>query len=250
MQNPHLRIERMLSENRNAEAFLKAEAIKGDKGDEGYTPQKYVDYFTPQEINAIIAHIQSQVRHGKDGEPGAQGEPGKDGDSPIRGIHYWTKADQEIIIRDILAKIPAPQKQITIEEVLAALPALSFKDIKDAPDVKDLKNLIAFLKAGGFRGGGDTVEAGTGVTITHANGVKVINASGISGTPIYGEDLTSQCPSTTFTLAHTPKIGTVRFYRGGARQSLANNDYSIIGDTITVSSTVVAAETPEADYVY
>jgi hypothetical protein len=32
------------------------------------------------------------------------------------------------------------------------------------------------LKQGGFRGGGDTISAGTGILITNVNGIKQVNA--------------------------------------------------------------------------
>lgn len=34
--------------------------------------------------------------------------------------------------------------------------SVAYKDIKDAPDLKSLEDLIKFLKAGGFRGGGSS----------------------------------------------------------------------------------------------
>ena len=51
----------------------KVKGEKGDKGTDGYTPQKGIDYF--------------------DGKDGKDGQNGKDGYVPIRGIDYWTEDD-------------------------------------------------------------------------------------------------------------------------------------------------------------
>lgn len=52
---------------------------------------------------------------GKDGAPGAQGaqgekgdkgDPGTPGKTPIRGTDYWTEADKQEIVNDVLAALP------------------------------------------------------------------------------------------------------------------------------------------------
>lgn len=43
---------------------------------------------------------------GKQGDVGPQGEPGVPGYTPQRGTDYWTDADKEEIINDILTTLP------------------------------------------------------------------------------------------------------------------------------------------------
>jgi hypothetical protein len=63
------------------------------------------------------------------------------------------------------------------------------------------------------------------------------------------EDLTSQVPGTTLTLANTPVAGSVKLYRGGARQQAGiGKDYTISGATITLLTAAVSGEVLLADY--
>lgn len=74
--------------------------------------------------------------------------------------------------------------------------------------------------------------------------------AGSGGTPVWGEDLTPQGVGTSFTLAHTPLSGTVRLFRGGAYQSVANGDYSIASAAITLTNTLQSGEVLVVDYSY
>lgn len=40
------------------------------------------------------------------GVTGAHGTPGKDGHTPVKGTDYWTAADKQEIVNDVLAAIP------------------------------------------------------------------------------------------------------------------------------------------------
>lgn len=46
---------------------------------------------------------------GKDGENGKDGAPGADGKTPVKGTDYWTAADKEEIVEDVLAALPAAE---------------------------------------------------------------------------------------------------------------------------------------------
>lgn len=74
--------------------------------------------------------------------------------------------------------------------------------------------------------------------------------AGSGGTPVFGENLTTQGPGTSFALAHTPIVGSVRLFRGGAYQSVANGDYSITGSAITLSNALLNGEVLVVDYSY
>lgn len=74
--------------------------------------------------------------------------------------------------------------------------------------------------------------------------------AGSGGTPVWGENLTTQGVGTSFTLAHAPLAGTVRLFRGGSYQSVANGDYSISGATITLTNALQSLEVLVVDYSY
>ena len=57
-------------------------------------------------INDILQKytIKADLGFGVDyykGEPGEQGIPGKDGKTPVKGVDYWTAADQTSIINQL-----------------------------------------------------------------------------------------------------------------------------------------------------
>ena len=71
-------------------------SLKGDKGDKGDTgaagpqgePGPKGDKGDPGEIGA-------------QGPQGIQGEPGTNGTTPVKGVDYWTAADQTSIINQL-----------------------------------------------------------------------------------------------------------------------------------------------------
>lgn len=58
----------------------------GEKGADGYTPQKGIDYF--------------------DGEKGADGAAGRDGKTPENGVDYNTEADKAEFVQKVLNALP------------------------------------------------------------------------------------------------------------------------------------------------
>lgn len=81
------------------------------------------------------------------------------------------------------------------------------------------------------------------------SGVEVQIGTSTGGNAAYGEVPSGS--GTSFTLAHTPLSGTLRLYRGGARQqSGAGNDYTITGAAITLSTSLSVGEILLADYNY
>lgn len=86
------------------------------------------------------------------------------------------------------------------------------------------------------------------------NGVVEVVIGG-GGTGYVGEEVpTNTGDDLTFTLAHTPIAGTLRVYRGGARQASigVTPDYSISGTTLTLSVALnsAAGELLFVDYQY
>lgn len=175
------------SQNPALATLSRIQILKGDKGDTGAPGKDGKDgqAFVGSKGERGLPGYDG--RNGFDGKDGKHGRDGKDGKDGKDGISPSTHA----IITE-LKKLP-----------------VSFKDIKDAPDLTDLPALIKFLKAGGFRGGGDTVAAGSNVTITVANGVKTIAATGSAPAIPTG---TVNGSNLTFTAATTP---TIVFTEGG-----------------------------------
>jgi hypothetical protein len=87
-------------------------AIKGDKGDpglngingkDGYTPKKFKDYFTKEEIEQIIKRIQKSIRIPKDGKDG------KNGYTPVSGEDYPTYSEIKKQVEEAVALLPTPK---------------------------------------------------------------------------------------------------------------------------------------------
>ena len=69
------------------------------------------DYLTADKLQSATdaALAQAKVSGMFDGAPGAKGakgDPGAPGKTPIRGTDYWTAADKQEIVNDVLAALP------------------------------------------------------------------------------------------------------------------------------------------------
>lgn len=71
-----------------------------------YEPVKSI----ADQAKAIAASVRRDADEGKfkgdPGEPGAKGDPGTDGHTPERGVDYWTAADQQSIVDEVLSELP------------------------------------------------------------------------------------------------------------------------------------------------
>ena len=183
---------------------------KGDKGDPGLTqeeidvikaeilteatPEKFKDYFTTEELQAIVDHVVAKAApvKGVDYFDGEDGRPGRDAKS-IDPEELAKKAAKYVNI-----KSPEVPKEELFKELDAKIPKFEdflkyLKGLKgdDRLDVLALKN-VEQLRGNGrkfdmndqrWHGAGDTVTAGTNVTITtDSEGRKVISATGTGGT--------------------------------------------------------------------
>lgn len=111
----------------------------GQDGKDGYTPVKGKDYFdgqpgkdgvdgsvgkdgtsvTVKTVSESTADGGSNVvtfsdgktvtiKNGSKGSTGAAGTNGKDGKTPVKGVDYWTAADQEAIVQQVIAALGTP----------------------------------------------------------------------------------------------------------------------------------------------
>lgn len=102
-----------------------AQGEPGPAGSDGFSPIATV---TQTETGATIS-IQDKsgtttatITNGQDGAPGPQGiqgpqgetgpqgEQGPAGYTPQRGVDYWTTADQQQIVQDVLAALPEAEE--------------------------------------------------------------------------------------------------------------------------------------------
>lgn len=237
LKDPMLRMQRLLTERAIAEAVGKMEFAKGDKGDkgdrgdDGYTPIKGKDYFTDDEVIAIINYVQSNV---KPGEKGDKGDRGLSGYTPVKGTDYFTKAERQALISDVLSKVPK-HEEVKPEDVVD----LVLKELK-LPDTKELiskSELAEFLRRGGFRGGGDTVIAGSGISITINDvGQKVVAATGSGAFTILTATGSVNDTNTTFTFVSVPSMVNINgsFYNAGAQVG-GVAAWTNVGTTVTTA---------------
>ena len=150
--------------------------------------------------------------------------------------------------------------KVEAEEVRDLLETLEGEERLDASAVKNLPEFVKEIQTG-LPAGPQTIWGLTDVDIAGIqpgqhlewDGIKwiAVTPAGSSGTPVWGEDLTSQGPGTVYTLAHTPVSGTVRVFRGGAyQQAGVSGDYTLSGSTITFSVSTQVGEIILCDYSY
>lgn len=170
-------------------------------------PQKGVDYYTQEDVDAIVAYVQSQVTNGIPGEDGLPGPAGENGSiglvgasgyAPVRGTDYWTAEDKEVIITEALKRVKVPQdgkkgKDADIDEVVAK----ATEELAKAPfNIKKILNdpqLRMLLHGGG---------------VTQSN---VVQALDISKTFTYNADGTLNVVSSaigTKTMVYTAGVLT------------------------------------------
>lgn len=188
-----------------------------------------------------------------------------------------TQAKIDTEIKRIIGMIPPAFNPMYLQEQIDALNAeetpkmeateardlletLTGEERLDASAVKNLPKLVEKIQTG-LPAGPQALWALTDVDVAGIaagqhlewDGIKwiAVTPAGSTGTPVWGEDLTSQGPGTVYALAHTPVVGTVRLFRGGVyQQAGAGGDYTISGATITFGTITQTGEVILADYSY
>lgn len=171
----------------------KGDSIPGPRGPQG-VPGKDGINGTSINFNEVIATILSKIPSPKDGRDGK--------DAKITGEH----------INKIVDKVSRKIPEVKTVDALSVI-----EQIQNMPEGKRLSSkhidgleqtLSAFrtqMSRGYLHGGGDTVKAGTGISITvGANGVKTINATGTSNSG-YQDPTSGALNQPTFTWAIAPK---------------------------------------------
>lgn len=200
--------------------------FKGEKGDQG---EKGESVLSPEDFMPYVEYIIHMVK--RDLPVPKDGINGIDAVTPVRGIDYHTEADKKELVDHVVSRIPKPKDGISPvidqEQLASSIIAqiLNGKMLKKE-HVAGLQQEIdayrsQFARDKGYvHGGGDTVVAGSGVTIVpNANGTKTISASGGGGGGLGYLAATGAVDNsnTTFTFATTPTLVIVNgtAYRDG-----------------------------------
>jgi hypothetical protein len=235
-------------------------AIKGVKGEKGYTPQKGKDYWTDKEIKDIVSSVQSQIKIPKDGKDGKDADNefiirevlskipkpknGKDADEQYI-INEVAKrlpvpedgkdADETLIVKRVLEKLPK-EKSLSIDEIVSSIKGLlSYKDLKDRPD---MPKVLGSVKGPGYLREISDVELGN-VEPTNGQGLiwdsttKKWKAGTVSATGGGVETPTGAVNgiNTTFTVLNTPQFITL-----DGQTLYENNGYTLVALTITTDN--------------
>lgn len=67
-----------------------------------------MDILRIKDENGVWQNVPALV--GPPGKDGNQGEQGPAGYTPQRGVDYWTTADQQQIVQDVLAALPEAEE--------------------------------------------------------------------------------------------------------------------------------------------
>ncbi len=198
-RDPTARMARYLNDRAMAEAIAKMDITKGEKGDTGEKGDSIVG---PQGIQGKQGERGLQGKPGDTGPRGPAGDDGKDGKDGRNG-------------KDALPVQPQTIIDAVLKELAAGL-TLEPKHIKGLGDkIKNLDDLIAFLKAGGFRGGAGTpaVAGGAPFAETVSGLINSVNK--------------------TFTVPTTIVAAQALYLANSVYQPVV--DFSVSGTTITMT---------------
>ena len=131
---------------------------KGEKGDDGYTPIKGKDYYTPEEIKEIKKEV-TPIK-GKDYFDGKDGKKGRDGKDGTRGLRGLPGKDGKDGRNGKDGKDGRDGSPDTPYEIRDKLSSLRGNERLDAKHIKNLEKQIDLRVTtfGGNSGGGSSTE--------------------------------------------------------------------------------------------
>lgn len=198
-------------------------------------------YALKKELTDKIDAFDQTVRAVRQGPPGPRGLPGENGMS----------VDEEALAKKIIARMPkalngADGKSYdprVVEQLRREIQKLQKPDqrkltIADIEGLQQAMNAFnsQLVNRGGYlHGGGDTVAAGSGVTITNTNGTKVISAAGVA-LSIIAVIGTIDDSNVSFTAASEPTLLNVNgaFYQ----KTGGSYTWTYVAGTITLNNPV------------
>lgn len=168
---------------------------------------------------------------------------------PQRGVHYFTPEDVAHIVKKVRKEIG---EQISIEEVISQLKEKKLSTEHIDGFEQTISSLFDQLRtrhgSGYVHGGGDTIAAGSNITLTrNPNGTTTVASTG-GGSLAGSQEKSTTTPdgvAQTFTFTHTPLL----IYWNGQLQTLTD-DYTVSGLTITFTGTLAPSSTAKIVNVY
>lgn len=224
--------------------------------------KKSLDQRVDNALDSLSKRIDARLAKIKDGAQGPKGEKGDKGDSIVGPKGEKGEPGQDAKPLDVDEALDRVEKRLPQlgESIVDSINLLPTDNDEDKIDASHIKNLPEPRREV-IRGGGATtlfslsdvyipgIQSGQSITWNGTFWEAYTPAGGSGATPVYGEVLQTQdTTGSIFTLADTPTAGSVRLFRGGAYQSIANGDYSIASDTITLTTALQDGETLVADY--
>lgn len=129
---------------------LLLDALKGPRGDDGYTPVKGMDYFTDNEKAEIIDKVMQSITMPKDGytpqkdvdyRDGIDGKDGEDGKTPIKGVDYYTDDEKTELVEAVKSLLELPRER-TIKDLIDELEELPDDEKIDVKNIKNFKKEV------------------------------------------------------------------------------------------------------------
>jgi hypothetical protein len=171
---------------------------KGEKGDDGYTPIKGKDYYTPEEIKEIKKEV-TPIK-GKDYFDGKDGKDGKDGIRGLRGLPGKDGKDGKSGRDGKDGKDGSPDTPYEIRDKLSSLKG---NERLDAKAIKNLEKQIGLkiTSLGGSSGGGSSTEVDPVYTADKSN--IVFSYNGDVALEYTGDDITKITKNVDGTITET-----------------------------------------------
>lgn len=206
------------------------EALRLEKGEKGEDADEL----------KIAQWVLSQIPTPKDGRDGKDA----DEDKIVSKIAKMVPKSDDIA-KEVLKRIPENKASLKViqekieldpEVLMGHLEKLSPK-LKDKLGINEIDKLTKILDRRYIHGGGDTVTAGTNVTITrNANGDKVINATGGSGITVLAATGTIDDTNTIFTFTSEPTIVVINGASYAATSTVGGTlAWTNVGTTVTLA---------------
>ncbi len=166
---------------------------------------------------------------------------------PIKGKDYLTEKDVNDLIDTISNSLP--KSEVDPEEILKIFTQKGKKLKTDFIDgfEQTIASRFHQLARGYLHGGGDTIAAGSNITLTrNANGTVTISSSGGSGT-WFQDELLAYSDGTNYALAHAPVTVVFIFVNGQLLRS-GGVDYTRTGTAIVMISQLSKSDIVTATY--
>lgn len=207
------------------------ELYKGDNGKDA-DEQKIIDALNSKLENFVYEQVIPEIRQPKDGVSPDPKQITKE------VLSLLPKIDEERIIKQVIKRSPKPSLKVITEKIdEESIINNLLKSDKIKVKFDGLDAQLKVLDRRYIHGGGDTVSAGTGVTITNVNGTKQISASSSGFTTVNIATGTIDDTTTVFTFSSAISAVCVN-------GSIYRNGSTAMGGTIIISGVTATLPNP------